>query len=1156
MPHAPDAEQASSKTLEGSSSRILGYLTGLGAVGAAVQGILAKLQDPGGRDQYLFGIVSVLLVSAWSLLRRRIGPRSRFKRPQELEIGTGQLLGRDGYLRDLLSVLRNHRLVFLGGRSGTGKSQLLAHGVLPALEEDPWIFPLLIFEWGNDRDWIEGPYELLASKLRESLNKLKESLDEETLQQLEIPRRVPAAEIFDYLDRLHEELGLLPVLLFDQFDDYIIRHQNHLRRGLGKIEFQELEAQNPFWREVAKRTRVGKIHCLFAARSDARSWLECFRFADPKERDVPRLEEEFAAALLDAVVEKAGLLDPGLGFTRLRTRLLQDLAPDGVVLPVQMKIAFTALKHLRPPVLAEYLRAGGLPGLEALFIERQVALAVEGDPRQAAEIRPLLVSMVDPVEEKTVFRSGDELAAELPPEKRDREKLDKTLRNLKANRLLRFQRTEEGHEVWQLDHDYLCRGVLALDRRARRWQLVLEEGSRTFGGAEGLLARWRALLTLTLQVRLLSERLRGKLTYGRNRGFAALSLLRLVANAWVVTAALGLFAWFSYALREEARDLFASEDLWAISRSPERVRRAVLDQIFDNEFSAKLFKERSEGLLFAIGGLDPARSTRLLEEGFRGHCAREALDITGMRAACLEIYKALAPDPMDAEIIQDASRLSGGKEPWMGYLREPTHPLLPEHRREAARLFLQELREPDPSKFDAERVAQLSKELTREEIGEAAGVVAMALGEKKRPDQVLDTCEALAHLGPWLPPWVGEAAAGPFLEVLHRPRGSLYLRRDLEGLVARIPEQKTVAIWNELVSILREDRKSISGAEALLPAVAARLPSKEADKAWDYIDHILSGGPAAPAYHVDELVEGRRPLAAKLSAEGALRSYSVLARAQGEPWLIASSLLDLRGKLPTAYQAEVQKTLVAWIQDDHLPAAEKLRLAGLLPRLGKDLSEPELNAIAWSLAGSLERVRWFSEMRDLLQALSLCEKNLSPKAAAQLAEAAADCILRRLPQELSSHSSFVVLAGGLELLAPRLSQPRIVQAINQLSAYYEHEPTSELRATLVRLGGRLSGLERRKLLRRFAPSPRDAASCGEAAPLFTRDDLDELVERMKWPTCTRKERALLLQRAGELTGKSFGRIGPDGVFQPDIRAFALWAGEQGYDLSTPPEEGR
>jgi len=110
-------------------------------------------------------------------------------------------------------------------------------------------------------------------------------------------------------------------------------------------------------------------------------------------------------------------------------------------------------------------------------------------------------------------------------------------------------RSREGaatNVVYSLRHDYLCRGILRLQRDSEQSGALLAERYRQYRErASGPLAWWRSLLPLRLQAYLLLARGKGELRFDQSRRFVMLSALRFVpwigaASAYVALADAGV----------------------------------------------------------------------------------------------------------------------------------------------------------------------------------------------------------------------------------------------------------------------------------------------------------------------------------------------------------------------------------------------------------------------------------------------------------------------------------------------------------------------------------------------------------------------------------------------------------------------------------------
>jgi hypothetical protein len=214
---------------------------------------------------------------------------------------------------------------------------------------------------------------------------------------------------------------------------------------------------------------------------------------------------------------------PDRGWERLKERLARNLSQEGAVLPVQMKIASQGLASLRSLTVGDYERAGGVGGLQAAHVD---STAIHSGLSKT-QVRTLLLSWTDAETLKTVPRSTDDVAAAITTGDeshagRIRKAVEEALDDLEKKEVIRKRLDPDIHQqVWILDHDYLCRGVLEAERRANSWFVSAQEGYRDFRNAGSNTRRkWRSLLRLRQQMVLLTQRVRGRFRYGPLRAYA------------------------------------------------------------------------------------------------------------------------------------------------------------------------------------------------------------------------------------------------------------------------------------------------------------------------------------------------------------------------------------------------------------------------------------------------------------------------------------------------------------------------------------------------------------------------------------------------------------------------------------------------------------
>lgn len=140
------------------------------------------------------------------------------------------LVGRDRDRERFRHVVEQHRLVFLTGQSGVGKSSLLEAGLVPELEAAGYTV-LICREWSG-KESAARPADFLAGKVREALAR-ERSADE-------LARYATDRSLFW---QLRDELGPQGVLVLDQFEE-LIRYAPMLRDRMYAL-LAEINARLP-----------------------------------------------------------------------------------------------------------------------------------------------------------------------------------------------------------------------------------------------------------------------------------------------------------------------------------------------------------------------------------------------------------------------------------------------------------------------------------------------------------------------------------------------------------------------------------------------------------------------------------------------------------------------------------------------------------------------------------------------------------------------------------------------------------------------------------------------------------------------------------------------------------------------------------------------
>lgn len=561
----------------------------------------------------LFWTPILILVCVWSLLRIP-WRRSELLEPAALLLETdlpSHLKGRTEDLERLLRLCREHPLVFLIGESGSGKSALLQAGLLEELRTaDSTLLPVYIDSWGSD--WEKGPRSALAEKL----NKV---LTPELRAEIDHPGRFAEENLLTILGLLKVRAHRKALLIFDQYDDYQTRHLDRFFVDCSPIAAQELCRQNVFWDEMRSLVESDQVRCLFVSRHEVDVGLESVRFITPQIYHLTRVQNGYMASLLRELTEPgpgqpAVIKHPAHGWEQLRGRLLQDLGQDGRVLPIQLKVALLGLAQLPFLTVSEYLRAGGLAGLEALYIESQLVAASEHSGLPVDAVLWVVGRLVSPQKPDT---TAADLLAEVPAELAHvltAAKVTTVLDTLAKRKVVR-ERPHSGQETkWEIDHAYLIRGVRLAEQHAAPSSTAAKEQYEEFLKARSLSKVWVSLRALVSSAALraaFSRRLRDP----ELRRFVAAVLvaqcliIALLVSGAVISVRRGLEQlrmadW----LNEVDMDMSGgpSVDLIRLSRSDQVVRNKYLMQLLDRSYFAVRSPERSR-ILRALVGLNPAR---------------------------------------------------------------------------------------------------------------------------------------------------------------------------------------------------------------------------------------------------------------------------------------------------------------------------------------------------------------------------------------------------------------------------------------------------------------------------------------------------------------------------------------------------------------------
>jgi hypothetical protein len=480
-------------------------------------------------DSWQLGIISfpLLIIAAWSFVRFR-RKQSILIKPDRLRLDRKNplhLKGRDGDLDSLVPLVQSARLTFLQGWSGAGKTALLSAGLLVRLRDIPSILPIFVESLVGD-DWEQDPRRFVAAALTTAISEI---LSPDQRKKLFPDNVVAPDSVMDALGQVFSALGRMPLVLLDQFDDYQTRHLDKFVVDNSWLKPEALVARNTFWADLKALVDAGLIHCLIATGRDSAGGLESVRFCEPATYLVDALKARYVSDVINTLVnsdDNTVVSDPACGWTDLVKRLVDDLERGDVVLPQQLRIVLLGLGTLPYRILSvsAYERAGGVPGIEARFVQDCISRVSRLASVQPEQLRAILLAMVE--RDKTIEQSDAQLQTVVPG--LSEEQLNIALREFERLEIVRCRvGADTRWRKWLLDHDYLARSVRDADRLANRWTRELADGEKKLGYAgTSWLLWWQALLPAQTQLRFFIDWVHGRYRYGEYRRYAVVSAAR------------------------------------------------------------------------------------------------------------------------------------------------------------------------------------------------------------------------------------------------------------------------------------------------------------------------------------------------------------------------------------------------------------------------------------------------------------------------------------------------------------------------------------------------------------------------------------------------------------------------------------------------------
>ncbi len=811
------------------------YVALVAAVGMAMSALTATVKGAADTVSVFKGlptearwfVAAVFLVLTVVFLLAALSRRSILLEPKRFLLSSenpDHLVGREEEMAHLARQCERHRMVFLVGDSGTGKSSLaragLAHGLLA---EDSTLtghdfVPLVVDLSGVG--WQRG----LSLALARGLGKLPE----DAWQALGGGERPAADAVFRWLRIRPAHAPRRLLLILDQFDDYLSVHRSQFYEETTLRRPREIEARNTDWHGLAELLRSGSVNVLVVARSEAAGSLPALCFVEDAaiaREHLTRLPGNLVAPLLHRLSEPLNgqpvVSDPEFGWFQLRSRLLRDLqaAGEGQILPIQLAVALNSLRLSRYLTPAEYERQGGLRGLERLHVERHVEKAAKAANVPATAVLEALLIMVSPDGAKTRPVSRADFDHVLGRHGATPEAAERAILQLEDDRLLRRVLGDGAEaETLLLYHDYLARGVREAYRQANRWSELLRERAQLFQEAVGWRQNWRALLTPVEQARLLWERLRGRFSFAEELRFFGLSTAR-----WLpIALALFLVGAGGWGADRYRKNQIAAEVMQAIGHAP-YMREEEARQLL--RLSAAGRDAVTHALCLAIG--DAATAVR----------ASERVDQLASLAVGLDPHGERSRDLLE-EIVEPAIENtqvdSGSAVAFAAMLASKIH-LAPSTVRKIAKSITSRMKTEASSDTLArlgEALGSLSAKVERQDVAPAAAALVKRM--KTAPDSFMlyELGSALGALSPKLERQDVAFGAAALVERMKTEPDGFVLSQLGAALGSLSPklERKDVALGAKVLAArlkTETDRTSLTALGAALGSLSPKLERQD-----------------------------------------------------------------------------------------------------------------------------------------------------------------------------------------------------------------------------------------------------------------------------------------------------------------------------------------
>ncbi len=349
--------------------------------------------DPLGNDEELRRLVAAALSTKPSkvplLDEPFVGLRSM------TEADAGRFFGRDEEVKDLVALLKRHRLLAVVADSGAGKSSLAMAGLVPAFrggafadpsrrEPDGRIWHVIVMRPGNDP--VEG--------LRRGVTEVAEKMNVSAGERAMLRKRLDLADVAESAFALRCDLPAdrtETLLVVDQFDELLTETPE-----ANRAPFVD------FLTRLASLREPGGVRVVLTVRADyfnlCRPFEELYRLLadadDPAAMRLKRISDPGLEQAVKRPLELAGYERPD-DAERLARRTRLDLGDRAGDLALAQMALYVVWKRRHGPdgtLLDAYADVGGVTG--ALAQEAERIRTEKLTKAEAALLTPLFVRLV------------------------------------------------------------------------------------------------------------------------------------------------------------------------------------------------------------------------------------------------------------------------------------------------------------------------------------------------------------------------------------------------------------------------------------------------------------------------------------------------------------------------------------------------------------------------------------------------------------------------------------------------------------------------------------------------------------------------------------------------------------------------------------------